>query len=128
MELENNLTIQQVAKITELSVHTLRYYERIGLLNSVNRTTNGYRLYDSTNIAWIEFLNRLRETGLSIHQMQEFSTLRNLGATTISDRRLLLKQHSQMVKNQITKLEQNLIVVEDKIRHYKELEDHYNGK
>lgn len=127
MEQENNLAIQEVAKITGLSVHTLRYYERIGLLNSVNRNSNGYRLYDSTNIAWIEFLTRLRETGMSINQMQEFSTLRNLGATTISDRRLLLEQHHQMVKNQITKLEQNLIIIEDKVRHYKELEEHHNG-
>ena len=101
MEQENNLTIQEVGKITGLSVHTLRYYERIGLLNSVNRNSNGYRLYDSTNIAWIEFLNRLRETGMSIHQMQEFSTLRNLGATTISDRRLLLEQHYQTVKTKL---------------------------
>lgn len=127
MEQENNLAIQEVAKITGLSVHTLRYYERIGLLNSVNRNSNGYRLYDSTNIAWIEFLTRLRETGMSINQMQEFSTLRNLGATTISDRRLLLEQHYQMVKNQIAKLEQNLIIIEDKVRHYKELKEHHNG-
>ena len=61
-----DLTIQQVAALTQLSEHTLRYYERIGLLDPVNRASSGHRRYSTGDIAWIEFLTRLRTTGMPI--------------------------------------------------------------
>ena len=126
--MQQELTIRQVAEITGLSAHTLRYYERIGLLESVNRTSSGYRTYDAANIAWIEFLNRLRENGMSIRQMQKFSVLRNQGSVTVRERRILLEQHRDIVKNHLAKLEQNLKTIEDKITYYKELEEKNNDQ
>ena len=126
--MQEELTIKQVAEITGLSAHTLRYYERIGLLSSVNRTSNHYRIYDPANIAWIEFLNRLRETGMSIQQMQEFSILRNKGPVTAHERRIFLEEHRDLVKNHLAKLEQNLKAIEEKIDYYKELEEKSNEK
>ena len=126
--MQQELTIRQVAEITGLSAYTLRYYEHIGLLESVNRTSSGYRTYDAANIAWIEFLNRLRENGMSIRQMQKFSVLRNQGSVTVRERRILLEQHRDIVKNHLAKLEQNLKTIEDKITYYKELEEKNNDQ
>ncbi|WDV94375.1 MerR family DNA-binding transcriptional regulator [Brevibacillus parabrevis] len=59
--MEKLLTIRQVANATGLSVHTLRYYENIGLLSSIHRNKNGYRCYTTDDIAWIDFLTRLKK-------------------------------------------------------------------
>ncbi|GAX40776.1 MerR family transcriptional regulator [Tolypothrix sp. NIES-4075] len=64
--METELTIQQVATLTGLSVHTLRYYERNGLLELVNRAANGHRRYLTDDITRIEFLTRLRTTKMPI--------------------------------------------------------------
>ena len=59
-------SIQQVAQKTGLSIHTLRYYEKVGLLAPIQRGKNGHRQYSIEDIIWLEFLVRLRETGMSI--------------------------------------------------------------
>nr|WP_035100124.1 MerR family transcriptional regulator [Aneurinibacillus terranovensis] len=112
------LTIQQVSSMTGMSVHTLRYYERIGLLEPVKRDANGYRLYSVENFAWIEFLDRLRTTGMSIRQMQTFATLRSQGPITVTERKLLLEEHRRNVQEQIQELEKNLAVIGEKIDYY----------
>jgi DNA-binding transcriptional MerR regulator len=66
MGMDAELTIQQVSKCTGLSVYTLCYYERDGLLEPINRATNGHRCYSATNITRIEFLSKLRMTGMPI--------------------------------------------------------------
>jgi DNA-binding transcriptional MerR regulator len=66
MGMDAELTIQQVSERTGLSVYTLRYYERNGLLEPINRAANGHRCYSATNITRIEFLSKLRMTGMPI--------------------------------------------------------------
>jgi DNA-binding transcriptional MerR regulator len=116
------LTIQQVAQQTGLTVHTLRYYERNGLLEPVNRASSGHRRYSAEDIARIEFLSRLRATGMPIRQMQEFARLFREQPEAISDRRAVLEAHEQQVHAHIAELTQNLQVIQWKIRYYKELE------
>jgi DNA-binding transcriptional MerR regulator len=123
MEQISNITIQKMADITGLSVHTLRYYEKVGLLLYVKRSSNGYRLYSESDAAWIEFLQRLKATGMSIQQMQQFAILRSKGVETITERRILLEEHSQIVQMQISDLQRNLSALVEKINHYKQLEE-----
>lgn len=120
--MDTEMTIQQVATVTQLGVHTLRYYERIGLLTPISRASNGHRRYSQRDIAWIEFLTRLRATGMSIQHMQQFAELRKQGDPTISQRRQLLESHQQIVQQQLEELSQNLSVIKEKIDYYKELE------
>ncbi|WP_129731437.1 MerR family transcriptional regulator [Ectobacillus funiculus] len=115
-------TIQQISNITGLSVHTLRYYEKIGLLNKVDRDANGYRRYTELDISWINFLIRLRTTGMSVCEMKRFSDLRSQGDSTTSLRRELLESHQQNVLDQIKNLKDNLNKIEEKIDYYKRLE------
>lgn len=121
--MDKTYTIQQVAKISGLGVHTLRYYERIGLLHSISRDSNGYRKFTQEDIAWIEFLNRLRATGMPIKLMLEFAYLRSKGPATTTARRQLLEKHRSEVLQLIQELEQNLAVIENKINYYKKLEE-----
>lgn len=115
---DDALTIQQVAAATGLSGHTLRYYERIGLIAPVQRAENGHRRYSAGDVGWIDFLMRLRATGMPISQMQQYAELQRQGEHTLAARLDLLKQHRDAVLEQIAGLEDNLSVIEYKIDYY----------
>ena len=125
-DMDTELSIQQVAAVTQLSTHTLRYYERIGLLAPIERASSGHRRYSSQDIAWINFLTRLRATGMPIREMQQFAELRRQGDRTFSQRRQLLEIHQQHVHQQLDELTRNLKVIQEKIQHYKELEEQHD--
>ena len=115
--------IQDVSRLTGLTAHTLRYYEKIGLVRGIERDACGYRLYTESDIAWLEFLIRLRETGMSIQEMIRFSALRAEGEATIRQRRELLELHERTVRGKLAELQNNLGKIEEKIVHYKLLEE-----
>jgi DNA-binding transcriptional MerR regulator len=125
--MDAELTIQQVAERTGLSVHTLRYYERNGLLEPVNRAANGHRRYSAADITKIEFLTRLRATGMPIRQMQQFAMLLRQNPEAISDRRAILEAHEREVQQRIQELNRNLEIIRWKIQRYKELEISSHG-
>ncbi|RDI45607.1 MerR family transcriptional regulator [Falsibacillus pallidus] len=116
-----------MADQTGLSVHTLRYYEKIGLLKDVKRDENGYRQYEEKDVLWTEFLIRLKDTGMSIENMKIFSALRSTGDETISARRELLVSHQKNVQKEIKWLQENLKKIEEKIVHYQTLEENRDG-
>ncbi len=120
--METGLTIQQVAVRTGLSVHTRRYYERNGLLQPVNRATNGHRRYSEEDIARIEFLTRLRATGMPIRQMQQFANLVRQKPDAIAERRAILEAHEREVYKHMQELSRNLEVIQKKIQIYQQLE------
>ncbi|WP_338405833.1 MerR family transcriptional regulator [Bacillus halotolerans] len=121
--MEKLYTIQQISNMTKLSVHTLRYYEKIGLLREVRRDKNGYRKYAESDISWINFLIRLRTTGMSITDMIRFSDLRSQGESTVNKRLELLETHQKNVLEEIEGLRDNLTKIEEKIDYYKSLEE-----
>lgn len=121
------LTIEQVAERTGLSAHTLRYYERIGLLDPVARATSGHRRYAAKDLAWLEFLTRLRTTGMPIRHMQEFAELRRRGDATIAERRVLLEAHQRAVQAHIAELQHNLKAIAVKIQDYSRMEEHHDN-
>jgi DNA-binding transcriptional MerR regulator len=125
MAMEKLLTIQQVAAATGLSVHTLRYYEKMGLITSIQRDENRYRWYSLEDITWIEFLNRLKATGMTIKKMIEIAELRRQGDSTLTARRVLLEEHYKAVQQHMIELQNNLNLLADKIVTYKEMENNY---
>jgi DNA-binding transcriptional MerR regulator len=116
-----HLTIQQVAEATGLSEHTLRYYERIGLIHPINRADNGHRRYAQSDLGWIEFLNKLRATGMSIQQMQAYAELQRQGEATLRERLDMLTDHREDVEAHIAELQRHLKVIHYKIGLYQEL-------
>ena len=99
--MESHLTIHEVAKRTGLTAYTLRYYERIGLIAPVARAPGGQRRYAAADMAWIEFLLRLRTANMPIGKMQAFAKLRGVGDTTVADRRQMLEEHLKEVFSKI---------------------------
>jgi DNA-binding transcriptional MerR regulator len=120
--METEFSIQQVGQQTGLSIDTLRYYERIGLIEPVRRAPNGHRCYGQRDIDWIQLLIRLRETGMPLAQMIHFAQLRRQGAVTITERRLILEQHQHALEQHMQKLEQHMAVLQRKIANIREIE------
>ena len=114
------MLISDIAKKTGLSIHTLRYYEQIGLLKNIHRNQAGRRVYTRLDLDWLEWIKRLKSTGMPLEQMQEFAQLRLEGEQTLKPRQLLLIQHSQKLKQEIQRLKQELDVVDYKIEFYAE--------
>lgn len=98
------LSVAQMAETTGISGHTLRYYERAGLIQPITRTPGGQRRYQPEDVEWIRFLRRLRETGMPIAQMRHYADLRAHGDTTFRERLELLREHQREVRRQIARL------------------------
>ncbi|RQV10328.1 MerR family transcriptional regulator [Burkholderia cenocepacia] len=112
------LTIGQVAELTGVSTHTLRYYEQAGLLRAISRTAAGHRLYAPADLDWLAFVMRLKATGMPIAQMQAFAVLREQGESTFGARRDLLVAHRDAVRAHIAELQASLDAIGDKIAYY----------
>jgi DNA-binding transcriptional MerR regulator len=120
--MDTPLTINEVAARTGLSAHTLRYYERAGLIAPVARAPGGQRRYAASDMDWIGFLLRLRATHMPIGQMLLFARLRGVGDTTAPDRRQMLETHLADVQASIKLMQQSVRVLQAKIEHYRVLE------
>ncbi|HSC34072.1 MAG TPA: MerR family transcriptional regulator [Thermodesulfobacteriota bacterium] len=120
--MDKPLKISRASQLTGLSRHTLRYYEKIGLIDPVKRAEDGHRYYTENDISWIEFLNRLRITGMPISQMKIFADLRRRGASTTRERREMLEDFKNDLYERLTDLNRHLVAIEQKVKQYRELE------
>ena len=111
-------SISETADITGLSAHTLRYYERIGLLDAVPRGPDRRRRFRTADLDWLSFLTRLRTTGMSIQGMQRFAELRKIGDSTAPERLKLLRRHRDTVRSKISELADCVNALDDKIAYY----------
>jgi DNA-binding transcriptional MerR regulator len=112
------MKIGELAKRTGMTEHTLRYYEKIGLLPYATRAPSGSRDYDTSIIGWIEFLGRMKTTGMPIRDMLRYAELRSLGTSTEAERRELLEEHREQVNVHITELQACLRILDAKIASY----------
>ena len=112
------MKIGDLARRSGLSVHTIRYYERIGLLPRADRDASGHRDYDGSILIWIGFLDRLRTTGMPIREMRRYAALRAVGAGTGPERRALLEEHRERVRRHVAELTACLVVLDTKIDGY----------
>ena len=116
------MKIGELAKRSGLSAHTIRYYERIGLLPYADRDRSSRRDYDASILTWIEFLGRLKATGMPIREMLRYADLRERGAGTEAKRRELLDQHRVRVRAHVAELQACLLVLDAKIAGYADVE------
>jgi DNA-binding transcriptional MerR regulator len=113
------LAVGDAARETGVTVDTLRYYEREGLLRAA-RTPSGHRRYSPGDLTWIGVLTCLRETGMPIRRMREFAALvHEDDDLTVAARLAIMEQHRRDVECRIRELERNLEHVNAKIRHYR---------
>ena len=111
------MNIQTVSKLTGLSAHTLRYYEKIDLLLNIKRDSKGYRDYCEKDLVWIEFIKRLKATNMPLTEIKKFALLRSKGEGTISERLEILQNHQSRVKKQMN----DLLIHQEKIKEKMEL-------
>lgn len=114
--------IAEAAHRSGLSIDTLRYYERIELIDPPARDSGGRRAYTDGDLAWLEFLTRLRMTGMSIRMMREYAKLRHQGLSTAGRRKQILVEQRAEVLDRIAELNQCLEVLNYKITNYEQCE------
>ena len=112
-------TIRSMAERCGMTAHTLRYYERVGLIQPVGRARNGHRRYSEADEAWINFLHCMRATNMSIREMQRYAALREQGDSTSLQRRKLLEEHQAGIAAKITELQKAHDLLAHKIANYK---------
>jgi DNA-binding transcriptional MerR regulator len=113
------LSISDVAAETGLSNHTLRYYERAGLLLGVDRNGSGHRRYTSADVSWLVMVTRLRATGMPIRLIRRYAELVRAGEGNEADRLALLERHRDEVVARRDELERNLELIDYKIGLYR---------
>jgi DNA-binding transcriptional MerR regulator len=117
---DTSLSISQAAERTGLSTHTLRYYERAGLMiTDVDRASSTHRRYTDADIAWVEFLAKLRATAMPIAIIREYVDLVRLGDIANPDRLALLVAHRENVIAQLDEMATSLRAIDTKIALYK---------
>jgi DNA-binding transcriptional MerR regulator len=112
------MNIAEFAKRCGLTPHTLRYYERIGLLGAVTRQANGHRTFGPRDLEWVEFLHRLRSTGMGISEMLRYAELRARGDSTLAERQAMLVRHADALAASLRAQQAHLRVVRQKIAIY----------
>jgi DNA-binding transcriptional MerR regulator len=116
----DNLLIGDVARRTGRSVHAIRWYESQGLLPGVVRDDGGRRLYSQQHVSWLDLMERLRRTGMSIAQMRDYTALVEQGASTLTERRALLASHRRRVQETIDTWTDALALIDAKVEFYDE--------
>lgn len=116
----NNLLIGDVARRTGRSVHAIRWYESQGLLPGVVRDDGGRRLYSHYHVSWLDLMDRLRRTGMSIAQMRDYTALVEQGSATLKQRRALLASHRARVRETIETWNDALALIDAKVEFYDE--------
>ena len=112
------MKIGELAARTGTSVHTIRYYEKIGLLPRADRDQSSHRDYDVSILEWLRFISRLKTTGMPIRQMLRYAALRDRGAETVGERQRLLEEHRAFVAANIAQLQTSLTALDTKIAGY----------
>jgi DNA-binding transcriptional MerR regulator len=123
---DTGLSIEEASARTGVSAHTLRYYERIGLLAEVPRGPGGHRRYSDADIGAVVFLTLLRQTGMSIRDMQRFVDLTRQGEGTIPQRVEVLTEHREQLVAQLELLNRHLQALDHKIGIYRAMLDAAN--
>ncbi|MEV4896276.1 MerR family transcriptional regulator [Nonomuraea sp. NPDC055795] len=116
-DVPTSMTIVEVADLLDISPHTLRYYERAGLVE-VARDGNGHRVYDDRAVRRLVFLTRMRLSGMPMRDLQHYVALVDDGAGTVPERLDMLLEHRDTIRRRIRELTLSLTAVEYKIATY----------
>ncbi|GAA4571074.1 MerR family transcriptional regulator [Planotetraspora kaengkrachanensis] len=111
----------QVVEETGFSLDTLRYYERIGLLEPIGRNASGQRRFTEGDVSWLGMVRCLRDTGMPIAEMVRFAELVRAGDQTIRERVEVLEAHDRRVEEQFADLREKQEALQRKIQYYKDV-------
>lgn len=113
-------TIAEAAERTGLTAHTLRYYERDGLLlGPVERASSGHRRYSEEDLDWVTLVTRLRETGMPVRDVRRYAAMVREGSGNEADRLALLQAHRTEVLARLAEVQAHLAAIDAKIGIYR---------
>jgi DNA-binding transcriptional MerR regulator len=117
-----SLSIAEAAQASGLSAYTLRYYEQIGLIAPIDRRS-GARRYSDADMRWLDFLVRLRATGMSMRDMQRYAQLLRQGNAepSLDERQAILEAHAARLEADMRAQRETLQYIRKKIRGYEEM-------
>lgn len=117
------MTIGQFSKITGFSIDTIRYYEKEKIIN-IDRDSIGRRIFSDSDVAWMIFIKKLKETGMPLKNIQHYSELRYQGDSTMVERLKLLENHKNDMIDNMNEMNNHLLNLDEKIDYYKKKIDH----
>ena len=112
-------SIGEFSRLTNLGIHTLRYYEHENLIMP-KRNSSNRRCYSDKDLAWIYFIKRLKDTGMPIKEIQRYAELRAKGDLTLNERMEMLTVHCESLNEQIKVLQEHMAKLDDKIDFYRQ--------
>lgn len=118
------MKIAEVSKRYGISADTLRYYERIGILQGIPRNASGIRDYNEANCRTVEFVKCMRDAGMSIEALTEYMDLFYRGDETMERRKAILQNQREDIRSRIVELEDALSRLDYKIEHYEDIMKH----
>jgi DNA-binding transcriptional MerR regulator len=111
-------SIKEVANKFGLSIHTLRYYDKEGLMPFIERDKSGNRVFTEKDLNWVAMVCCLKDTGMSIKDIKQYADWCTRGMQTIDERKAMLTAHRQEVMKQIEDLKKNIELIDSKITIY----------
>ncbi|MGV8933651.1 MAG: MerR family transcriptional regulator [Gallionellaceae bacterium] len=121
-EVTNNIFyIGELSRLSGLSTHTIRFYESVGVIKPAGRAPNGHRRYNRDDVLWLEFVHRLKVTGMPLAEITQYVHLRTEGDKTLHARFTMLKLHRERLVANINELLKNADALDDKIRAYRKM-------
>ena len=123
-------SIQEVCEKTGLTAHTLRYYEKEGLLTGVARSTGGFRQYSDEDMEWlVGLICCLKNTGMPLQEIARFVRLAHEGDCTLEERVELLKDHREKLIGRMEEMQRYLEKITWKVNFFSgKLEEYLEGK
>lgn len=112
-------SIGEFSRLTNLGIHTLRYYEHENLITP-KRNSSNRRCYSDKDLAWTYFIKRLKDTGMPIKEIQRYAELRAEGDLTLNERMEMLTVHRESLNEQIKALQEHMAKLDDKIDFYRQ--------
>ncbi len=114
------MTIAEVSAKYDLSIDTLRYYEKVGLIPTVRRSKSGIRDYGPADLNWVEFIKCMRSAGLSIDALLQYVTLYQMGESTAQERKAILARERDQLAARIEEMQNTLSRLDRKIEWYEQ--------
>jgi DNA-binding transcriptional MerR regulator len=114
------MTVAEAAEAAGVTAHTLRYYERAGLLTPIERNGSGHRRFTAEDVEWVVICKRLRATGMPIRMIREYARLVHEGEGNEGERLALMEAHRAQVLERLAEVERNLELIDFKIALYRE--------
>ena len=114
------VTIKEVSEKYGLSIDTLRYYEKIGLLPTIKRNAKGHREYSETDCNWVYYMKQMRQAGVSIEALVEYVSLYREGPETMQLRKTILLEQRDQIMKKAKEIQETLSLLEHKLDVYEE--------